>query len=146
MAHDNCRKLKRGNSLLCQSVNSPYCSRWRMRWRIMAWTFPCFLYSYRNTAFSQSKLTFSKCYFIIYTQIILACSVLEVINQTRSTVVIGLLWIFKISIVSLKQCLHYFKTILTGPLILRASVSCNRGPRPSVSNLGFNAGKAFSML
>ena len=60
------RKLKRGNSLLYQSVNSPYCSRWRrMRWRIMAWTFSCFPYSYsRNAAFSQSKLTFSKCYFI----------------------------------------------------------------------------------
>ena len=58
------RKLKRGNSLLYQSVNSPYRSRWRMRWRIMAWTFPCFPYSYRNTAFSQSILTFSKCYFI----------------------------------------------------------------------------------
>ena len=55
------RKLKRGNSLLYQSVNSPY----RSRWRIMAWTFPCFPYSYRNTAFNQSKLTFSKCYFII---------------------------------------------------------------------------------
>ena len=60
------RKLKRGNSLLYQSVNSPYCSRWRMWWRIMAWTFPCFPYSYRNTAFSQSKLAFSKCYFIKY--------------------------------------------------------------------------------
>ena len=59
------RKLKRGSSLLYQSVNSPYCSWWRMRWRIMAWTFPCFPYSYRNTAFNQSKLTFSKCYFII---------------------------------------------------------------------------------
>ena len=58
------RKLKRGNSLLYQSVNSPYHSRWRMRWRIMAWTFPCFPYSYRNTAFSQSILAFSKCYFI----------------------------------------------------------------------------------
>ena len=30
---------------------------------IMTWTFPCFVHSYRNTAFSQSKLTFSKCYF-----------------------------------------------------------------------------------
>ena len=30
------RKLKRGNSLLYHSVNSPYCS-W---WRIMAWIFP----------------------------------------------------------------------------------------------------------
>ena len=29
-------KLKRGNSLIYQSVNSPYCSRRRMRWRIMA--------------------------------------------------------------------------------------------------------------
>ena len=57
------RKLQRGNSLLCRSVNSPYCSWWRMRWRIMAWTFPCFPYSYRNTVFNQSKLTFSKCYF-----------------------------------------------------------------------------------
>ena len=27
--------------------------------------YPCFPYSYRNTAFSQSKLTFSKCYLII---------------------------------------------------------------------------------
>ena len=27
------RKLKRQNSLLYQSVNSPYHSRWRMRWR-----------------------------------------------------------------------------------------------------------------
>ena len=26
--------------------------------------FPCFPYSYRNTAFSQSKFAFSKCYFI----------------------------------------------------------------------------------
>ena len=58
------RRLKRGNSLLYRSVNSPYCSWWRMRWRIMAWTFLCFTYSYRNTAFNQSKLTFSKCYFI----------------------------------------------------------------------------------
>ena len=58
------RKLKRGNSLLYQSVNSQYCSWWRMRWRIMAWTVPSFPYSYRNTAFSQSKLSFSKCYFI----------------------------------------------------------------------------------
>ena len=33
----------------------------------MVWTFPCFPYSYRNTAFSQSKLTFSKCYFINWT-------------------------------------------------------------------------------
>ena len=31
---------------------------------MMAWTFQCFTYSYRNTAFSQAKLTFSKCYFI----------------------------------------------------------------------------------
>ena len=54
------RKLRRGNSFLYQSVNSPY----RSRWRIMGWTFPCFPYSYRNTAFSQSKLAFSKCYFI----------------------------------------------------------------------------------
>ena len=30
----------------------------------MAWTFSCFPYSYKNTDFSQSKLTFSKCYFI----------------------------------------------------------------------------------
>ena len=29
------RKIKRRNSLLYQSVNSPYRSRWRMRWRIM---------------------------------------------------------------------------------------------------------------
>ena len=35
-----------------------------MRWRIMAWTFPCFPHSYRNTALSQTKLTFSKCYSI----------------------------------------------------------------------------------
>ena len=55
------RKLKRGNSLLYQSVNSQYCSWWRMRWRIMAWTVPSFPYSYRNTAFNQSKLLFSKC-------------------------------------------------------------------------------------
>ena len=53
------RKLNRGNSFLCQSVHSPYC--WR--WRIMAWTFPCFPYSLRNTAFSQLKLTISTCYF-----------------------------------------------------------------------------------
>ena len=32
---------------------------------VMAWTFPCFPYSYRNTAFKQSKLTFSKCYFVV---------------------------------------------------------------------------------
>ena len=51
-------KLKRGNNLLYQSANSPY----RSRWRIMAWTFPCFPYSYRNTAFNQSKLAF---YFLI---------------------------------------------------------------------------------
>ena len=30
------RKLKRGNSLLYRGGNSPYRSRWRMRWRIMA--------------------------------------------------------------------------------------------------------------
>ena len=53
-------EITRRNSLLYQSVNSPHCSRWR----IMAWTFPCFPYSYNNTAFSQSKLTFSKYYFI----------------------------------------------------------------------------------
>ena len=58
------RKLKRGDSLLYWSVNSPYCLWWRMRWHIMVWTFPCFPYSFRNTAFNQSKLTFSKCYFI----------------------------------------------------------------------------------
>ena len=40
------RKLKHGNSLLYRSVNSRYCSWWRMRWRMMAWTFPCFPYSY----------------------------------------------------------------------------------------------------
>ena len=45
-----------------------------MRWRIMAWTFPCFPYSYRNTAFSQSKLTFSKCYFIKFNWILASCS------------------------------------------------------------------------
>ena len=33
------RKLKRGNSLLYRIVNYPYCSWWRMRWRIMAWTY-----------------------------------------------------------------------------------------------------------
>ena len=32
------RKLKRGNSILYHSVNSPYCSWWRMQWRIIAWT------------------------------------------------------------------------------------------------------------
>ena len=57
------RKLKHRNSRLYRSVNSLYCSRWRIWWHIMVWTFP---YSYRNTAFSQSKLTFSKCYFIIH--------------------------------------------------------------------------------
>ena len=51
-------------SVLYQSVNPPYCSWWRMRRRIMAWTFPMFAYSYRNTASSQSKLTLLKCYFI----------------------------------------------------------------------------------
>ena len=56
------RKLKRGNSFLYWRVNSPYC----LWWRIMAWTFLCFPYSYRNTAFNQSKLMFSNCYFIIY--------------------------------------------------------------------------------
>ena len=56
------RKLKRRNRLLYRRVN--YCSWWRMRWRIMARLFPCFPYSYRNTAFNQSKLTFSKWYFI----------------------------------------------------------------------------------
>ena len=54
------RKLE--NSLLYQSVNSPYYSRWRMRWRIMARIFPCFPYSYRNTGV-LAKLWFSKCYF-----------------------------------------------------------------------------------
>ena len=44
------RKLKRWNSLLYQSVNSPYC----LWWRIMAWTFPCF-----------PKLTFWKYYFYV---------------------------------------------------------------------------------
>ena len=58
------RKLKRRNSLRYRSVNSPYCLWWCMPWRIIAWTFPCFPCSYRNTAFSQSKLTFSKCHFI----------------------------------------------------------------------------------
>ena len=29
---------------------------------IIACTFPCFTYSYRNTVFSQSKVTFSKCF------------------------------------------------------------------------------------
>ena len=57
-------EITRRNSLLYQSVNSPHCSRWRMRWRIMGWTFPCFPHSYRNMAFNQSKLKFSKCYFI----------------------------------------------------------------------------------
>ena len=55
------RKLKRGNSLLCQSVNS--LSLFMLGYA-MAWTFPCFPYSYRNATFSRSKLTFSKCYFI----------------------------------------------------------------------------------
>ena len=36
-------------------------SRWRIRWRE---SFHVFTYSYRNTAFSQSKLTFSKYYVI----------------------------------------------------------------------------------
>ena len=45
------------NFAISNFVISPYI--------IMAWTFPCFPYSYRNTAFSQSKLTFSKRYFII---------------------------------------------------------------------------------
>ena len=40
-------------------------SRWRVRWYIIGRTFPCFPYSYRNTAFSQSKLAFWKYY--IYT-------------------------------------------------------------------------------
>ena len=31
---------------------------------LLFFMFPCFPYSYRNTASSQSKLTFSKCYFI----------------------------------------------------------------------------------
>ena len=48
------RKLRCGNSLLCQSVNSPY---WRE-------SFHVFHKLYINMAFSQSKLTFSKCYFI----------------------------------------------------------------------------------
>ena len=56
------RKLKRGNSLLYQSVNSPYCSWWRMRWRDLSmFSIP----SYGNMAFSQWKLPLLKCYFII---------------------------------------------------------------------------------
>ena len=55
------RNPKRGNSLLYQSVNSPYHSRWRMRWRIIAWLLHVF---HTVIAFSQSNLTFSKCYFI----------------------------------------------------------------------------------
>ena len=59
LQNNSYRKLKSGNSLLYQSVNSQYCSWWRMqRWRIMAWTFPCFPYSYRNTAFSHQSSRF----------------------------------------------------------------------------------------
>ena len=44
-----------------QSINSPYCI-FKMAYNgVDVSIFP---YSYRNTAFSQSKLAFSKCYFI----------------------------------------------------------------------------------
>ena len=79
------RKLKRGNSLLYRSVNCLYRSRSRMRWRIMSWTFPCFPYSYRNTAFNQSKLTFSKCYFIIKIIIIKTYHMINIINSHHKT-------------------------------------------------------------
>ena len=58
--------LKRGNRpSLSKRKFSILSSWWRMRWRIMAWTFLCFPYSYRNMAFNQSRPTFWKCYFII---------------------------------------------------------------------------------
>ena len=53
-------KLKCANILLYESANSPYHSI--MMVYVMACTFPCFPYSYRNKAFFQSKLTFSKSY------------------------------------------------------------------------------------
>ena len=58
------RKVKRGNRLLYQSVDSPYCSWWRIRWRESFHA--CFPNSTRNTAFSQSKLTFSKYYIFAF--------------------------------------------------------------------------------
>ena len=56
------RKLKRGNSLLCQNIISPYCSLWHMRWSIMAHVFHTVI---ETMVFRQPKLTFSKCYFIM---------------------------------------------------------------------------------
>ena len=53
------RKLKRGNSLLYQSKFSMLF----MMAYAMEYNGACFPYSYRNTVFRQSKLTFSKCYF-----------------------------------------------------------------------------------
>ena len=81
-----CRKLKRGNSLLYRSVNSPF---W---WRIMAWTFPCFSYSYRNMAFNQSKLAFSKCYFINIWQYAYLPSFSEISGSREPKLVWGLIF------------------------------------------------------
>ena len=58
-------KLKRRDIIRYQSVNSSYCSCDGIYNAVI---FPCFPYSYKNTSFSQSKLTFSKCYCILFTK------------------------------------------------------------------------------
>ena len=55
------RKLKRGNSLLYQGVNSPYRSRCRMRWRII-WREP--FHVFHTVIETRSKLPFSKCWWL----------------------------------------------------------------------------------
>ena len=83
------RKLKCGNKLLYQSVNSPYCSWWRMRWRIMAWTFPCFPHSYRNTAFSSQ-----------FQNVILYCNCMSTLPMQ---------YIYLLHFIYFKFALHIFK-------------------------------------
>ena len=58
------RKLKRENSFLYQSINAPIPFMMAYAMTYNGVIFPWFPPSYSNTTFSQSKLTFLKCYFI----------------------------------------------------------------------------------
>ena len=74
-------------------------------------SFPCFTYSYRNTAFSQSKLTFSKCYFIIIGQTRERESVFDMITYPNLRLGIDFLGVFIMELLNYVYTLRLIRTI-----------------------------------
>ena len=97
-----CRKLKCGNSLLYQSGNSLYRSRWRLRWRIMVWPASHVFHTVIGTQLlANQSSNFSKSYFIIvYMYIVMSRYSTDVGQISRKLISVACWHIF-----------HFFKVI-----------------------------------